>query len=254
MKFKKLLSFIKCIFFDFGGTLYESKSSLEDITYNFLKENKLGQVSYKSLAIAFKKANKYYREEMLPRVINESQGAGKFTRKDWVEYDHRVLSLLGYSDTELAEKLQDKMEAYFSSPGKKHTLIQGTKAVLNQLVDKGYIIGLISNTTHDLTEELKSDGILHIFKTLVFSYQVNSWKPDPRIFHIATNQLNIKNKQCAHIGNSVEEDIQGAINASVTPIYLRRKNDIIAEISPPPPNVITISKIEELLMYTDTLA
>ncbi|MFX1508490.1 MAG: hypothetical protein ACFFDC_20610, partial [Promethearchaeota archaeon] len=145
MERKTIPPFIKCIFFDFGGTLYDSKSSLEDITLNFLENRSLGPVTHKSVGLAFKHANKYYREEMLPRVIDESKGSGRFTRKDWVEYDLKVLSYLGYIDQKLAEELQDRIETYFNSPGKKHNLIHSAKGVLNDLVEKGYTIGLISN-------------------------------------------------------------------------------------------------------------
>jgi len=72
-----------------------------------------------------------------------------------------------------------------------------------------YTIGLLSNgNTYP-----ERCGLESMFQFVIFSQDYGIEKPDPRIFKIALEKTGCSEDQFLHIGDSIEEDIAGAINA-----------------------------------------
>jgi len=95
---------------------------------------------------------------------------------------------------------------------------------LNSMRDRGYRIGLISNTGRTpgrvLRLLLNRLGILHYFCATVFSDEVGWLKPDRRIFHAAAEKLGVEMPRIVHIGDDPERDAWGAKQAGMRAILL----------------------------------
>lgn len=86
--------------------------------------------------------------------------------------------------------------------------------VLNQLKNK-YKLALITNVHHTTTAEkvqeiLDKAGIPDVFDIVVVSSDVGCSKPNPRIFEIALNSLDVEPEEAVMIGNIISTDIFGA--------------------------------------------
>jgi len=86
--------------------------------------------------------------------------------------------------------------------------------VLNQLKNK-YKLALITNVLHTTTAEkvqeiLDKAGIPDVFDIVVVSSEVGYSKPNPRIFEIALNSLEVEPEEAVMIGNIISTDIFGA--------------------------------------------
>lgn len=96
--------------------------------------------------------------------------------------------------------------------------------VLRAMRDRGYKIGLISNTGRSpgsaLRRLLDSYGVLHFFDATVFSNEVMRRKPDRVIFDEAAHSLGVDKGHIVHIGDNPNTDFWGARNAGMQAILL----------------------------------
>ncbi|MGD8546089.1 MAG: HAD family hydrolase [Candidatus Bathyarchaeota archaeon] len=119
--------------------------------------------------------------------------------------------------------------------------------VLNWLKEQNKKVGLISNTGltpgFGLREFLTKKNMAKYFDLMLFSDEIHVRKPDPRIFHIAAEKLQVNPHQIVHIGDNLKSDIQGSKNAEFQTIYLTTETgkDIISESDPN--SLVSISRI-----------
>lgn len=86
------------------------------------------------------------------------------------------------------------------------------RACLEALRDRGYLLGVISNTSSEdqVLGTLEGYGIRQLFDCVCLSCVSGIRKPDPRIFHEACALLGVEASGSAYVGDTVSRDIAGA--------------------------------------------
>jgi len=86
-------------------------------------------------------------------------------------------------------------------------------------------LGVITNGT-DTQQHGKLDrlGIADRFAVVLTSEQVGVGKPDPRIFVEAARRLDVPARDCVHVGDDWERDVQGARASGFRPVWLDRRH------------------------------
>ena len=120
------------------------------------------------------------------------------------------------------EALAQQMSVHFLDKLPTRTAVfPHTFETLNYLRDKGYRMHLITNgfekTQHS---KLKHSGLAEYFEEVITSEGSNSLKPKKEIFDYAMNKVSCCTDDCIMIGDSVEVDIQGAMNAGMDQIFV----------------------------------
>lgn len=114
----------------------------------------------------------------------------------------------------------------------RQLLFPGAVPTLNFLTDKGYRLHLITNgfeaTQHS---KLRHSGIAHFFKEVITSEGSNSLKPQKEIFDYALKKANALPAHSIMIGDNIEADIQGAMNAGIDQVLVNHEN-IDCDIQP----------------------
>lgn len=91
---------------------------------------------------------------------------------------------------------------------------------------KNYKLGIITNApVSDQIRKLKNNKLIHYFNTIVISEEVGVSKPQKEIFELATKQANDTLSDCVYIGDSLENDYLGSINAGMKAIWLNRQQN-----------------------------
>ena len=107
-----------------------------------------------------------------------------------------------------------------------------TRDVLRRLVESGYRLALISNTTMStevhLREVLRAAGLESFFAAVLTSHDVGVRKPDPAIYERALALLGCCADEAAMVGNDLDQDISGAAALGMTTVLVVRAPD------PPP--------------------
>ncbi|WBW74516.1 HAD superfamily hydrolase [Schizosaccharomyces osmophilus] len=84
--------------------------------------------------------------------------------------------------------------------------------------EKGYSIGIISNTDDRIYSVFKSCGFAHLIDVYAFSYDIGCQKPEKGIFEYVRNKTGELTrvipapKECLHFGDDVSKDVEAAKN------------------------------------------
>jgi len=86
-------------------------------------------------------------------------------------------------------------------------------------------VALVSNFDHPphVHDLLGREGLLDLFDTVVVSGEVGVKKPNPEIFSIPLERLELDPQHVAYIGDA-PEDVEGAVAAGLVPILLDRRS------------------------------
>lgn len=93
-----------------------------------------------------------------------------------------------------------------------------------------YRLGVISNTVGsgdaDLSEVLEKAGIRSLIDALVTSRDFGKAKPDPAIYAEGARRLGVLLEQTLMVGDRLDTDVAGALNAGIPAIWLRHPGAI----------------------------
>jgi putative hydrolase of the HAD superfamily len=184
--------------------------------------------------------------------VSEEQAAAGFMAEIAYYLDHH----LDGSDPERLERLRDRcadeMRRALGISELDHatarrvmldalefTPYPDVEPALLELRDRGVTVVIASNWDCSLPEWLRPAGILELVDGVVTSAEVGAAKPSPRVFERALGVAGVEPGEALHVGDKVDNDIQGAAAAGVRGVLLQREGH-------PPPGVESIRSLREL--------
>ena len=119
-----------------------------------------------------------------------------------------------------AEKIKDMrirlLDAYTNSI--RVVIADTTVKVCEELKERGYRLGIISNWGFQLNEILRLQGVLDLFDSVITAMDVGYAKPHPEIFKAALEDLDVGANEVVFVGSSFASDIVGAQRAKMQTI------------------------------------
>jgi len=128
------------------------------------------------------------------------------------------------------EELARKISGHFLEllPVKKN-LFPYTHEILQYLKQKEYKLHLITNGFEKTQwRKLDNSQLGHYFEEVITSEASNSIKPNKEIFEYALKVTNAALKESIMIGDNLDADIQGALNAGMDAVFV---NHVKAELN-----------------------
>ena len=124
--------------------------------------------------------------------------------------------------TALAEQMSEDFlhltTAHFS-------LLEGAEELVRYLAEK-YPLTVVTNGFVEVQyEKFDRSGLRDCFAHIVLSEEVGCQKPNPRIYEEALRMNGVSAEEAVMIGDSWNSDIQGAINAGIDQIWIRKSQD-----------------------------
>jgi len=205
----------KHLFFDLDHTLWDFDKNSEVALKKLYDEFDLASYGINDFDALFRSYN-IHNDKLWDRYRNG------FIKRDELRWKRMWLMLLDFkvADTALANEIST---AYLELLPMQRQLVPHAKEVLDHCKDR-YELHLITNgfeTTQRL--KLQYSGIARYFKELITSEKSNSMKPHPDIFEYALRLTNAKMEESIMIGDAVDIDILGAINAGWDTVYYNPK-------------------------------
>jgi putative hydrolase of the HAD superfamily len=99
---------------------------------------------------------------------------------------------------------------------------------------------VVSNWDVSLHAVLERLDVARYLEAIITSAEARARKPSPAIFERALATIQAGPREALHVGDSLEEDVAGALAAGIEPILIQRNGQ------PGPPGVRTISSLTEL--------
>jgi putative hydrolase of the HAD superfamily len=137
-------------------------------------------------------------------------------------------------------------------------LIPGMAEALRNFKTQGHRLALVADSRPDTPPNvLRQHNLLDLFETLAISEVVGASKPDPLIFRVALDALNIEPKDYGRVvmvGNNLERDVVGSNQLGLISVFLhwnerRRTQPLTAEEQPR----YTVHSAQELITLIEEL-
>ena len=146
--------------------------------------------------------------------------------------------------TALAEQMSEDFlhltTAHFS-------LLEGAEKLVRYLAEK-YPLTVVTNGFVEVQyEKFEKSGLRDCFAHIVLSEEVGCQKPNPRIYEEALRMNGIAAEEAVMIGDSWNSDIQGAINAGIDQIWIRKSQDPLPEGQSATYIVKSLAEVMEIL-------
>ncbi len=201
----------KHLFFDLDHTLWDFDKNSEAALRQLYAEYDLHGRGITDFELMFKNYN-YHNDRLWERYRKG------YIKRDELRWKRMWLMLLDHkvADTALANELSI---AYLEILPTQTLLVPHAKEVLDHCMGR-YDMHLITNgfeTTQRL--KLQYSGIARYFTHLVTSEKSNSMKPHRDIFDFAVKIAEADLEKSLMIGDAIDIDILGAINAGMDTVY-----------------------------------
>lgn len=138
------------------------------------------------------------------------------------EQFREILSNLGiekYSEEVLQELIQAHWRPYIQNARVR----RGVKKLMRYLKKMEFKLGIVANIwSGGMNPVLERFGLDKIFDTTVASIDVGFKKPDPKIFQLTLNQLELSPEEVIMVGDNPRMDIQGAHELGMATVRLMR--------------------------------
>ncbi len=132
------------------------------------------------------------------------------------------LEQLGLSSFFVDPLLEMGNHLLYGEPSDIFQLFDDVLPVLEQLREMAIPMIVISNWDESLHRVLESRGLTEYFKFAIASLVEGIEKPDPRLFLLACERLEMEPKEVLHIGDSAVDDLRGALGAGLQARLLDR--------------------------------
>ena len=144
----------------------------------------------------------------------------------------------------LAEQLS---EDFLNMTTARFSLLEGAEELVRYLAAK-YPLTVVTNGFVEVQyEKFDKSGLRDCFAHIVLSEEVGCQKPNPRIFEEALRMNGLQAEDVVMIGDSWNSDIQGAINAGIDQIWIRKSQDALPEGQSATYLVQSLSEVMEIL-------
>jgi putative hydrolase of the HAD superfamily len=222
------------LFFDLDHTLWDfnenARLTLSEL-YDELELEKAGIENFENFLNVYLAHNEQLWEKYRNGILKAEELRWK---RMW-----NTLTDFGIKNEGLARRLGHRFLELLPT---RKILFAGAVETLQYLQDKGYQLHLITNGFEETQHcKLRNCGISEFFAEVITSEGSNSMKPKKEIFDYALNKAKALQHQSIMIGDSIEVDIKGAINAGIDQVYVNHAGDI-CNIQP----TYTVHSLKEL--------
>ena len=208
---------IKAVLFDLDGTLRHHLPTSGEVFVQYLRSINV-HVSEEDVIRAERWEHFYFAHSL---EIQADQDAFKSdTKKFWVNFTKRRLVALGLNK-QRAEELAAEVSAHMGTNYKPEVYVpEEAPLLLSTLKDAGYTLGVISNRDEPFHEELKQLNLHTYFNFALAGGEVQSFKPDARIFEKGLELAGTSAHETMYIGDNYFADVVGSHRAGLVPVLL----------------------------------
>jgi putative hydrolase of the HAD superfamily len=212
----------KHLFFDLDHTLWDFEANAKETFSELYLLNALKEKGVDDFDEFFSRYS-FHNNRLWERY---TKGTIKQEELRW----KRVwLTLLDFKIAD--ENLSKEIAVQFLTglPNRK-ILFPYTIEILEYLTQKNYVLHQITNGFENIQHgKLKHSNLTHYFKEVITSERAGSLKPNKEIFEFALQATKANIDESIMIGDNIEADITGAMNAGLHTIFvnhLRVKTDV----------------------------
>jgi HAD superfamily hydrolase (TIGR01509 family) len=207
---------LRAIFFDAGNTLvYPRCEELAgDLTAHGLP------ATVEDFFVA-ERAGKSKLDEWLWPQIRKGDVPRTIDQYYWGEYLRALMDRIRAPE-EVRDALMLRVANGFRDIKLWSRVLPETPPYLENLRGRGYFLGVISNSTGTIEEQLGRVDLLRYFHTVLDSAIVGIEKPHPEIFRLAIERASVAPSEAIFVGDTYSTDVGGAQLAGIHGVLIDR--------------------------------
>jgi putative hydrolase of the HAD superfamily len=182
------------------------------------------------MAAALDRAGAHVDRNLLDRAHYAGVAAlDEFTEGDreiWVRYNRAYARACNVSEDVLDDAVEHLLNE-FATAAVWSRVIPEARDTLRQLSALGMQLAIVSNAGGDTEQRMPEYGICQVGSgpgaevgAILDSTVVGVAKPDPRIFELALEALDVPAQRAIHVGDTPGADVDGAHAAGVQPVLV----------------------------------
>ena len=203
---------IQAVTFDVGGTLIDPWPSVGHVYADVAARNGFRDLDPEEL-------NRRFGEAWRAKANFD------YSRAAWSE----IVAKTFYGSGGSAEEISFFPDLYerFTAPDvwRVYDEVEGT---LGRLKQCGMKLGVISNWDERLRPLLKDLKLDHFFEVILVSAELGEQKPSAAIFQKVLQELHLPAQAVLHVGDSPQEDVEGARRAGLHAVRVNRSGRGVA--------------------------
>ncbi|MCO5268297.1 MAG: YjjG family noncanonical pyrimidine nucleotidase [Brumimicrobium sp.] len=168
---------------------------------------------------------------------------GKLTKEKLRQSRFRdTLKSFGIDNVSLGNLIEEK---YVSISPRQTHLFPNTHEVLQELLEAGYQLSIITNGFTEVQYvKLKNCGLERYFSSILCSEEIGLNKPHPKVFYEALNRAKARISQSVMIGDDLISDVKGAENIGMRAVLFDPMERYKSEF----PRVRELQEVPELII------
>jgi putative hydrolase of the HAD superfamily len=205
------------VFFDLDDTLWDFEKNSERVLRQLFDEFFLAQKLHCEFDVFYQRY----------KIENKNLWSLYYQKKIDKQFlrNHRfntVFKLFGYDDYDRNLLISEQ----YLKRSPNGTVLKDNCFVVLDYLKQRYHLHIITNGFKDVQDiKLKASGIQHYFNNVIISEAHQLSKPDERIFRLAEKMAATSKQHCVMIGDNLESDITGALNAGWEAIHYADNKD-----------------------------
>jgi HAD superfamily hydrolase (TIGR01549 family) len=209
----------QAILFDLDGTLRLNEPLALDIFYRIASE--LGfETDGEQRRLGERWVNEYWADSDLLKKDLDQFGDHRDNAAFWENHAWRHLRQIG-AEEQLAAAIAGELTQRMHGEYQPIDLVpESALPTLQKLKEAGFRLGLVSNRSSPMDELVTELGMSEYFELILAAGEVGWYKPDPRLFEYAAEQLGTDPSASIYIGDNYHADILGARAAGMTPVLI----------------------------------
>lgn len=220
------------LFFDLDHTIWDFESNAKESIFEIFDDLSLGEKGIEDKE-AFYASYRTHNAKLWDRYIKG------YIRQDELKWKRMWLALLDHKigDENLSKIMS---ELYVNVLPTKTILFPGAQELLQKLYSSGLRLHLITNGFEAVQhKKLENSNIGHFFLNVITSERCGATKPNKEIFNYAFKAAGAFPEESVMIGDNLDADIQGGINAGVDTVFVNH-------VGEPAPHVKATFEVPDL--------
>lgn len=205
------MSHIQAVIFDLDDTLLDDTASTQAglralLAAHQLEPGDFGAVCQRHTQLIEEIAPRLYQGEITPDQARELRFARLLGELGAVDVDGKTANLL-------------YREAYRTN----WQTCPGALDLVQHLQSQGFKLALLTNYVREVQmEKIVQFGLEPYFEAMLFACELPAPKPDARAFLAACAALSVAPAQTLMVGDSLKNDVRGALNAGLQAVWFNR--------------------------------
>ena len=231
---------IQGVIFDYGGTLDSRGVHWSEVLWQGYQQAQV-PIDKATFRTAYVEGERALARERI--ILPQNDFHTLLLKKVAIEISY----LPEQPDTDTRDRWVEEIAAYCDNAAR--SCINEAMPVLEQLHER-YPMMLVSNFYGNIDEVLRAYGIRHLFKGIIESAVVGVRKPNPTLFRLGVDALELPAEEVLVVGDSLRKDIEPAEQLGCPALWLKGKGWTDEEDQQTHPHTITrITEVPEWIEH-----